>query len=438
MQAAAHGEPAQQAAGVDPAQLLQLIGSELQAEDTRPAEAPLGFFNDFQDIVDLGCYDRLVFLANETLALQQQLASYHDNMHGVVGLFWLLLQQMPEESSWVWLLLNSRERLVRKIRHYISQVVVLALDQPTCIADVRRTLLDATVQWKKLQADGSVLMWNSFAFGVYGDIASLRAAAVGTEWPGHSVRHSWSEMLVAGIGWLSEVRGWYDSHSQSLFQAMAAAAPQLLEGEGGSHENRFHHQDEQGMFVPYEYLRRKAFGQWALDKGLLRGLLRHVWQPSYEEGLSLGDFGAGGGQYSAWLNETGLMTAVAFDGTEQATEISGGVVMEINLIEDLRLWRTFDWVLCLEVGEHIPKQYSGILLRNLRRHARQGLIMSWSDDWEGIGHVNCLQRADFVALVERETDLRLDPLATELVARACDIDYIGRTVAVFRAASAAA
>lgn len=27
---------------------------------------------------------------------------------------------------------------------------------------------------------------------------------------------------------------------------------------------------------------------------------------------------------------------------------------------------------------------------------RQGLVMSWSDDWEGIGHVNCLSRKDFV------------------------------------------
>ena len=37
----------------------------------------------------------------------------------------------------------------------------------------------------------------------------------------------------------------------------------------------------------------------------------------------------------------------------------------------------------------------GIELGKSNRCA-QGLVMSWSDDWEGIGHVNCLSREDFV------------------------------------------
>ena len=30
-----------------------------------------------------------------------------------------------------------------------------------------------------------------------------------------------------------------------------------------------------------------------------------------------------------------------------------------HALQDLTLWRTFDWVLCLEVGEHVPKQQLG-------------------------------------------------------------------------------
>lgn len=44
-------------------------------------------------------------------------------------------------------------------------------------------------------------------------------------------------------------------------------------------------------------------------------------------------------------------------------------------------------ILCLEVGEHVPKPFAPTLLANLKRHATKGLVMSWSDDWEGIGHV---------------------------------------------------
>ena len=199
-------------------------------------------------------------------------------------------------------------------------------------------------------------------------------------------------------------------------------------------------QDEHGSFVTYEFLRRKVFRQWAIDKGLLRGLLRHVWQPDHEGPLAVGDFGAGGGHYSAWLNDTGLVTAFAFDGTQQAGELTDGLVQEVNLVEaqnrrlegqivldvsrndrvgglkrlqEMHLWRRFDWILCLEVGEHVPKAYAGTLLANLRRHATKGLVMSWSDDWEGIGHVNCLSRADFVALVEASTGFVLDEGATE-------------------------
>ena len=91
------------------------------------------------------------------------------------------------------------------------------------------------------------------------------------------------------------------------------------------------HQDEHGSFVTYEFLRRKVFGQWAIDKGLLRGLLRHVFRPHGP--LAVGDFGAGGGHYSAWLNETGLVSAFAFDGTQQAAELTDGLVQEVNLVE---------------------------------------------------------------------------------------------------------
>ncbi|CAE8593794.1 unnamed protein product, partial [Polarella glacialis] len=100
---------------------------------------------------------------------------------------------------------------------------------------------------------------------------------------------------------------------------------------------------------------------------------------------------------------------------------------------EMKLWRTFDWVLCLEVGEHVPKQYADALLSNLKRHARHGLIMSWSEDWEGIGHVNCLSRVQFIALVQEKTGFVLDPEATEAVRAGCEIDYIARTLAVFRA-----
>merc|ERR1712004_461560 len=112
---------------------------------------------------------------------------------------------------------------------------------------------------------------------------------------------------------------------------------------------------------------------------------------------------------------------------------TSGSVQEVNLVENMTLWRTFDWVLCLEVGEHVPSQFSDILVSNVRRHARKGIVMSWSDDWEGIGHVNCMSRSEFVDMFQNRTGFILDEQATASVKASCEIDYIARTIAVFRA-----
>eukprot|EP00435_Cladocopium_sp_Y103_P051424 s692_g16.t1 len=252
------------------------------------------------------------------------------------------------------------------------------------------------------------------------------------QWGAWQHRSTAEESFVAGTYWLTKLQDWTQNYTGEVYQAMVTLEGQE-EFSSTAGPIRLHHQDEHGSFVTYEFLRRKVFKQWAIDKGLLRGLLRHVWQPSLDEPMAIGDFGAGGGHYSKWLNETGLVEAFAFDGTHQAAELTDGLVQEVNLVQEMRLWRSFDWILCLEVGEHVPKQYAPTLLANLKRHSSKGLVMSWSDDWEGIGHVNCLSRNEFVAFVQESTGFVLDEDATEVVRQGCEIDYIARTLAVFRA-----
>merc|ERR1719159_926862 len=110
---------------------------------------------------------------------------------------------------------------------------------------------------------------------------------------------------------MSNLRDWFERYAQTLGETVMRM--DLARPVGGSNGDetgatRLHHQDEQGSFVTYEFLRRKVFGQWAIDRGLLRGLIRHVWRPAHDnEPISVADFGAGGGHYSAWLNDTGLV-----------------------------------------------------------------------------------------------------------------------------------
>lgn len=413
-------------------QLAQVLSAEMLAEDKRPMEETYRFA-EFQEVSQMDCSMRLFYLMNTTVTLRDALRGYHTDMIGLSGLFVQLLRKMPNENSWVWLLANTHERGVQKIQTYFSRVLALCVDQHQCIRSlVKDALLKGVEGWKNLSGELVATQWYGFAHGTCSDPDSQESDSARLA---GGMKRSAEESFIAGNIWLAKVRSWFDEYTSGLYDALLTLekANQLVVADGGP--VRLHHQDEHGSFVTYEFLRRKVFGQWAIDRGLVRGLLRNVWQPGYgdEAPITVGDFGAGGGHYSKWMNETGLLQAFAFDGTHQAAELTDGLVQEVNLVQKMSLWRTFDWVLCLEVGEHIPKEYSDMLLSNLKNHAKKGLVMSWSDDWEGIGHVNCLTRQEFVATVQRKTGFVLDSVATEAVRSNCEIDYIARTLAVFRA-----
>lgn len=112
------------------------------------------------------------------------------------------------------------------------------------------------------------------------------------------------------------------------------------------------------------------------------------------------DFGAGKGLYSCYINLSHKRNvATAFDGSKNAEDITQGNVHYLDLSTEHSL-KPVDWVLCLEVGEHIPPMYEDIFLRNLVRHARIGIILSWDqpedgkpDSCGGHGHVNCRSEA---------------------------------------------
>ena len=47
--------------------------------------------------------------------------------------------------------------------------------------------------------------------------------------------------------------------------------------------------------------------------------------------------------------------------------------------------KQYDWVISLEVGEHIPAKFEHIYIDNLFRHAKEGVILSWAAVGQG-GH----------------------------------------------------
>ena len=105
---------------------------------------------------------------------------------------------------------------------------------------------------------------------------------------------------------------------------------------------------------------------------------------------SISDYGAGVGQYGRYLKEK-LPQIIyrGFDGAGDIEAYTKGFVRFADLTLPVDHPKS-DWVMSLEVGEHIPSKFEGVFIRNLHRHNCRGVILSWGVLGQGgSNHINC-------------------------------------------------
>jgi hypothetical protein len=104
---------------------------------------------------------------------------------------------------------------------------------------------------------------------------------------------------------------------------------------------------------------------------------------------SLVDFGCGLAEYVKLFKENNIYCK-AYDGNPNTETLTQGLGNVLDLSQEINLNETFDCVLSLEVGEHIPKDYEKIFINNLCKHSKKYIILSWAIPGQGgDGHVNC-------------------------------------------------
>lgn len=124
----------------------------------------------------------------------------------------------------------------------------------------------------------------------------------------------------------------------------------------------------------------------------------HVYDPGVSDALvvfakSLGvtksyDFGCGPGKYVENFRKAGIETD-GFDGNPITSRIPNCYVRDLTT--DFQFPKV-DFLVCLEVCEHVPVQYENNLIKTLDRHLNSGgkLVLSWAVVGQGgTGHVNC-------------------------------------------------
>ena len=103
------------------------------------------------------------------------------------------------------------------------------------------------------------------------------------------------------------------------------------------------------------------------------------------------------GRYAKRMIDSGHLTEVAaYDGNPFCNETSEGRVQFLDLSVPQYGLPVYDWIISIEVAEHIPPQFEHIYLDNIARHAIEGVILSWAGPQQkGVTHVNA-RRFEYV------------------------------------------
>jgi len=125
------------------------------------------------------------------------------------------------------------------------------------------------------------------------------------------------------------------------------------------------------------------------------------------------DFGCGLGDYLKDLYKNGFKNLKGIEADPMKTDYEFEI-LKLNLSEPINFEKK-GIIICLEVGEHIPKEYQEILLNNIKNNCDKYLILSWAIRGQGgYGHYNELNNDEILPLIENLGFKYLEDLSNEV------------------------
>ncbi|KAF4698200.1 hypothetical protein FOZ63_012553, partial [Perkinsus olseni] len=193
--------------------------------------------------------------------------------------------------------------------------------------------------------DVTQLIWATYIFGIYGDIvegdidddvnSKTGKKSSGDTNPLPSDPSSfaaWTKDTTFAVMLSARIAKYVEDYVSSIDPALISLIISHNNNntdDGRPHPSyravQYYYHTKSGAFDNLEALKRTTFDTWGLDTGLLRGIMQHIVIPHYNyinsDVMSIGDLGAGGGHYSQWFNNTGIVYAYAFDGINDITNV---------------------------------------------------------------------------------------------------------------------
>ena len=171
------------------------------------------------------------------------------------------------------------------------------------------------------------------------------------------------------------------------------------------------------------------------DESLANGLIEFF---ESENCNTVADFGCGPGWYTHVINKGNKIVCDGFDANPNTITMAKekkyfGNFYITDLTKNITLDKKYDWILCLEVGEHIPQEFEEILINNLLNNNTKGIVLSWAiEGQDGPGHVNC-RNNDYIKSIFKKYDY-INDIENELKIRntVTNAGWFKNTIMVFR------
>jgi hypothetical protein len=177
--------------------------------------------------------------------------------------------------------------------------------------------------------------------------------------------------------------------------------------------------NERGIWMSKDLTDTHAF-----DKSLSDALVF-----KYKEFITIVDIGCGNGKYVKNFNDHGI-ACIGFDGSPLTPEITGGICEVMDFSEPVDIGK-FEMVLCLEVGEHIPRQYEEVFIDNVCHATQKKIVMSWAAEGQGgNGHYN-ERNNDYVINEMRKRGFDFNQEESDYLRKESCVCWFSNTIMVF-------
>ena len=143
------------------------------------------------------------------------------------------------------------------------------------------------------------------------------------------------------------------------------------------------------------------------------------------------DLGCGMGNYVKAFRLAGL-NVEGYDGNPNTPQLTGDVCKVLDLSIPIKFETPFDWVMSLEVGEHLPGQFQDVFIQNLHNNNTHGIVLSWAVEGQGgHGHVNC-RNNDYIKSKICSLGYINDVDIENSLRSVCTLSWFRDTIMVFR------